>query len=85
MIGDNNKNGYILLILRILLSILSHFLPDKKIMSANTSVRSATFDPNKVPSHNSGAHSSTELIEINVSGKMEIIATTTNPTIYLEI
>lgn len=61
------------------------FLLDKKIINANTRVKSATLDQNNVPNPSSGVHSNAELIAINVSGKIEIIAMIMSPTIYLEI
>ena len=58
--------------------------PEKNIIMAKTKVRSATLDPNKVPSAIEGSPSSAELIEINVSGKIEITVTTIKPITYLD-
>ena len=51
---------------------------------AKTSVRSATFDPNKVPSPNSGNPSSEELMATKVSGNIDITATTIKPMVYFD-
>ena len=53
------------------------------IKIAKMSVRSAMFDPNSVPRPNSGIPLSAEFIAMNVSGRIEIKAMTTKPTMYL--
>ena len=76
---------YNLLWLKILFLILICSLPENKITIANTSVRSATFEPSNVPKPSVGSPANSELTEMNVSGKIEMIATITTPTIYVDI
>lgn len=59
-------------------------LPAKNIIIAKTKVRSAILEPNKVPKPSEGSPSKTELIEINVSGKIEITATIIKPIVYFD-
>lgn len=76
-------NGYIILFFKILLSILILFLVIK-IIIAKIRVKSATFEPNNVPSPTEGTPFMAELIAINVSGSMDITATIINPTTYFD-
>ena len=55
-----------------------------KIIIAKTTVRSATFDPNRTPRPNDGTFFSAELIEMKVSGKIEMMATMIKPITYLD-
>ncbi len=58
--------------------------PANKTIIAKTSVISATFDPKSIPRPNDGTPSMAEVMEINPSGKIEIIETMMNPTVYFD-
>ena len=53
-------------------------------MAANTKVKSAIFEPNSIPSPNEGIPSIAALRDMNVSGRMEIMAMIIKPMVYLE-
>lgn len=82
--GKRRKNGYNLSVLSTLFSIFMLFLHEKRSMIPNARVRSATFDQNNVHNHNHGCHSSTELMEMKVSGSIEMTATMMSPTMNLD-
>lgn len=73
-----------MLFFKILFSIFI-FLPDKTIITTKTKVRSATLEPNSVPKPKAGMPASEELIDTNVSGRIEIMAMITKPTMYFDI
>ena len=51
---------------------------------AKTKVRSATFDPNSIPSPNDGIPLMAAFKEIKASGKIEITAITMKPIVYFD-
>ena len=53
-------------------------------MIATTKVMSAIFPPNNVANPRAGNPATAELIEIKISGIIEITATTIKPTIYFD-
>jgi len=55
-----------------------------QIIIAKIKVKSATFDPNNIPRPKEEALFKDEFIEINVSGRMEMIAIIIKPTTYFE-
>lgn len=84
MIGNRRKNGYIELFFNILLSILIFFLQENNTIIQKASVKSAMFDQKSVHSHNHGSHAKIEFIDMKVSGKIEITATTISQTINFD-
>jgi len=76
-----NKNVHLLFIVSLV--TFSPFF-EKKVTIANTSVKSATFPPNKVPSPISGWDFSADEMDMNVSGRIEMTDTIKNPTTYFD-